>query len=80
MVLRGREVLGIEVSGCCEGSTCCSKAGGNVVSEGVAFSGCDMVKRASCAGSSCKSKGHVYLELLGNQIVVARYLMTTSKF
>ena len=52
-----------------------------VVSEGgVAFSGCDMVEKACCAGSSCRSKGHVYLELLGKQIVVARFLMITVKF
>jgi hypothetical protein len=45
MVSRGREVVGLEVSDCCVVSTCCSKAGGNVVSEGVAFSGCDVVKK-----------------------------------
>ena len=65
MVSRGREVLGLELSGCCVVSTCCSKAGENVVLEGVTFSGCDMVEKAYCAGSSCRSKGHVYLELLG---------------
>jgi hypothetical protein len=68
------------VSGCCVVSTCCSKAGENVLSEGVAFSGCDMVKKACCADSSCRSKGHVYLELLGKQIVVAQFLMNTVKF
>jgi hypothetical protein len=80
MVSRGREVVGLEVSGCCVVSTCCSKAGGNVVSEGVAFSCCDILEKACCAGSSCTSKGHIYLELLGKQIVVARFLMTTEKF
>ena len=81
MVSRGREVVVLEVSCCCEVSTCCSKAGENVVSEGgVAFSGCDMVEKACCAGSSSRSKGHVYLELLGKQIVVARFLMITVKF
>jgi hypothetical protein len=63
IVSRDREVVGLEVSGCCVVSTCCSKAGGNVVSEGVAFSGCDMVEKACCAGSSCRSRGHLYLEL-----------------
>jgi hypothetical protein len=77
---RGREVVGLEVSGFCVVSSFCSKAGLNVVSEGVAFSGCDMVKIACCVGSLCRSKGHVYLELLGKQIVVARFLMTTGKF
>ena len=80
MVSRGREVVGLELSGCCVVSTCCSKAGENVVSEVVAFSGCDMVEKAYCAGSSCRSKGHVYLELLGKQIVVAGFLMITVKF
>jgi hypothetical protein len=80
MVSRGREVVVLEVSGCCVVSTCCSKVGENVVSEGVAFSGCDMVEKACCAGSSCRSKGHVYLELLGKQIVVAQFLMITVKF
>ncbi len=80
MVSRGREVVGLEASGCCVVSTCCSKAGENVVSEGVAFSGCDMVERACCVGSSCRSKGHVYLELLGKQVVVAQFLMITVKF
>ena len=80
MVSRVREVVGLEVSGCCVVSTCCSKAGENVVSESVAFSGCDMVENACCAGCSCKSKGHVYLELLGKQIVVAWFLMITVKF
>ena len=81
MVSRGREVVGLEESGCCVVSTCCSKAGGNVVSEGVAFSGYDMVEKACCAASSsCRSKGHAYLELLGKQIVVAQCLMTTVKF
>ncbi len=80
MVSRGREVVVLEVSGCCVVSTCCSKAGENVVSEeGVAFSGCDMVEKACCAGSSCRSKGHVYLEWLGKQIVVAQFLMITVK-
>ncbi len=52
MVSRGREVVVLEVSCCCVVSTCCSKAGENVVSEGgVAFSGCDMVEKACCAGS-----------------------------
>jgi hypothetical protein len=60
-------------------STCCSKAGENVVSEGVAFSGSDMVEIACCAGSSCRSKGHVNLELLGKQIVVEWFLMVTVK-
>jgi hypothetical protein len=81
MVSRGREVVVLEVSGCCVVSTCCSKAGENVVSEGgVACSGCDMVEKACCAGSSCRSKGHVYLELLGKQVVVAQFLMITVKF
>jgi hypothetical protein len=91
MVSRGREVVVLEVSGCCVVSTCCSKAEENVVSEGVAFSGCevsegvaflgcDMVEKACCAGSSCRSKGHVYLELLGKQIVVVQFLMITVKF
>ena len=80
MVSRGREVVGLEESGCCVVSTCCSKAGGNVVSEGVAFTRCDMVEKACCAGSSCKSKGPVSLELFGKQIVVARFLMITVKF
>ena len=81
MVSRGREVVVLEVSRCCVVSTCCSKAGENVVSEGgVAFLGCDMVEKACCAGSSCRSKGHVYLELLGKQIVVAQFLMITVKF
>ena len=92
MVSRGREVVVLEVSCCCVVSTCCSKAGENVVSEGgvafsgcevsegVAFLGCDMVEKACCAGSSCRSKGHVYLELLGKEIVVARFLVTTVKF
>jgi hypothetical protein len=80
MVTRGREVVGLEVSGCCVVSTCCSKAGENVVSEGVAFTRCDMVEKACCAGSSCKSKGPVSLELFGKQIVVARFLMITVKF
>jgi hypothetical protein len=81
MVSRGREVVVLEVSGCCVVSTCCSKAGENVVSEGgVAFSGCDIEEKACCAGSSCRSKCHVYLELSGNQIVVARFLMITVKF
>ena len=31
MVSRGREVVCLEVSGCCVVSTCCSKAEGNVV-------------------------------------------------
>ena len=56
MVSRGREVVGLEVSGCCVVSTCCSTAGENVVSEGVAFSGCDIVEKACCAGSSCRAK------------------------
>jgi hypothetical protein len=80
MASRGMEVVVLEVSGCCVVSICCSKAGGNVVSEGVAFSGCDMVKKGNCAGSSCRSKGHVYLDLLRKQIVVAQFLMTTVKF
>ncbi len=81
MVSRGGEVVVLEVSGCCVVSTCCSKAGENVVSEGgVAFSGCDIEEKACCAGSSCRSKCHVYLELSGNQIVVARFLMITVKF
>ncbi len=81
MVSRGREVVVLEVSCCCVVSTCCSKAGENVVlGGGVAFSGCDMVEKACCAGSSCRSKGHVYLEVLGKQIVVARFLMITVKF
>ena len=80
MVSRGREVVGLEVSGCCVVSTCCSKAGENVVSEGVAFSGCDIMEKACCDGSSCRSKGHVHLESLGEQIVVARFLMITVKF
>ncbi len=80
MVSRGREVVVLEVSCCCVVSTCCSKAGENVISGGVAFSGCDMVEKACCAGSSCRSKGHVYLELLGKQIVVAQFLMITVKF
>jgi hypothetical protein len=81
MVSRGREVVVLEVSCCCVVSTCCSKVGENVVSKGgVAFSGCGMVEKACCAGSSCRSKGHVYLELLGKQIVVAQFLMITVKF
>jgi hypothetical protein len=32
MVLRGREVVGLELSGCCVVSICCSNAGENVVS------------------------------------------------
>ncbi len=81
MVSRGGEVVVLEVSCCCVVSTCCSKAGENVVSEGgVAFSGCDMVEKACCPGSSCRSKGHVYLQLLGKQIVVARFLMIMVKF
>jgi hypothetical protein len=80
MVSRGRKVVGLEISGCCVVSTCCSKVGENVVSEGVAFSGCDMVEKACCAGSSCRSKGHVYLELLGKQSVLAQFLMITVKF
>jgi hypothetical protein len=79
MVSRGREVVGLELSGCCVVSTCCSKVGENVVSEGVAFLGCDIVEKACCAGSSCRSKGHVYLEVLGMQIVVAWFLMITVK-
>jgi hypothetical protein len=78
--IRGREMVGLELSGCCVVSTCCSNVGEKVVSEGVAFSGCDMVEKACCAGSSCRSKGHVYLELLGKEIVVARFLMITVKF
>jgi hypothetical protein len=61
MVSRGREVVGLELSGCCVVLKCCLKAAENVVPEGVAFSGCDMVEKACCAGSSCRSKGHVYL-------------------
>ena len=80
MVSRGREVVGFEVSGCCVVSAYCSKVGENVVSEGVAFSGYDMVEKACCAGSLCRSKGHVYLEFLGVQIVVAQFLMITVKF
>ena len=75
-----RNCVGLELSGYCVVSTCCSKAGENVVLEGVAFSGCDMMEKACCAGSSCRSKGHVYLKLLGNQIVVAQFLMITVKF
>jgi hypothetical protein len=51
-----------------------------VVSEGDTFSGCGMVEKACCVGSSCRSKGHVYFELLGKQIVVAQFLMITVKF
>ena len=61
-------------------STCCSKVGENVVSEGVAFSGCDMVEKACCAGSSCRSKGHIYLELLGKQIIRRWVLITMSLY
>jgi hypothetical protein len=39
-----------------------------------------MVKKAYCAGSPCKSKGHVYFELLGKKIKVAQFLMITVKF
>ncbi len=46
-----------------------------MVSECVAISGCDMVEEACCAGSSCRSKGRAYFELLGKQIVVAWFLM-----
>jgi hypothetical protein len=48
VILRGREVVGLEVSGCCVVSTCCSKARENVVSEGVAFSDCDLVESLLC--------------------------------
>jgi hypothetical protein len=58
MVSIGREVVGLELSGCCVVSTCCSKVGEHVVSEGVAL----------------------HLELLGKQIVVARFLMISVKF
>ncbi len=69
MVSRGKEVVGLEVSACVGGSTCCSNAGENEVSSGVVSTGCAMVEKAFCAGSSCRSRGHVYVELFGNWIV-----------
>ena len=69
MVSRGKEVVGLEVSACVGGSTCCSNAGENEVSSGVVSKGCAMVEKAFCAGSSCRSRGHVYVELFGNWIV-----------
>ena len=64
MVSRGREVVGLELSGCCVASTCCSKAGENVVSEGVSFSGCDMVEKDCFAGSSCRTRA-MYMWSIG---------------
>ena len=64
MVSRGREVVGLELSGCCVVSTCCSKAGENVVSEGVSFSGCDMVEKDCFAGSSCRTRA-MYMWSIG---------------
>jgi hypothetical protein len=80
MVSRGKEVVGLEVSACVGGSTCCSNAGENEVSSGVVSTGCAMVEKAFCAGSSCRSRGHVYVELFGNWIVVALFWMMTVKF
>ena len=79
MVSRGNEVVVLELSGG-EVSTCCAKTGENVVSAGVSFSGSDMAEKACSVGSSCRSKGHVYVKSLGKQIVVAQFLMITVKF
>ena len=61
-------------------STCSSNVEENVVSQGEVFSGCAMVEKACCVGSSCWSKGHVYVKSSGKRIVVAQFLMIIVKF
>ena len=79
MVSRGWELIGLEWS-VHETSTCCPDVGENLVSPGIAFSVCAMVEKACCVGSSCRSKGHVYVKSSGKQIVVAQFLMILVKF
>ena len=39
-----------------------------------------MVEKACSDGNSWRRRGHVYVELLGKQIVVARFSIKTVKF
>ncbi len=81
IVSRGKEVVGLEVLVCVVVvSTCCSNVGETVVSPGSSLLDCDMVEKACCVGSSCRSYGQVYVESLGKRIVVARFLIITVKF
>ena len=50
-----------------------------MVSPGVLFVFA-IVEKACSDGSSSRRRGHVYVELFGKQIVVARFLMKTVKF
>ncbi len=59
MVSRGREAVGLELSGCYVVSACCLKAGENVVSEGVSFSGCDMVEKVLLCWEFMQDQGHL---------------------